>query len=350
MDSVTADGTVPDLANMTVLLKLDLSNNALKGPVPASLVNHPTLQILNMSFNLLDGVLPVQVLNSSGQSTSSLSIADFSHNRLTLTTVNLPSVHFLDLTKNTVDGKGEQLDVKLSSNAAFVDLRGNNFRCAYPTDLQKYSVLWEKCLMEATFYYFMAGLVFVVFTKLVYVMYRAQGKAVVQSNFEDAPVTSSNKFVATASWVGNALALVLPWFDTATDVQFNLEIQEYISSQVQFKCDVLNQKGMFDSTGYVVEGATYPKSSDYNNFTEYVQKVLVYFPVSDEGLQKKIQDFNDTCLGVNLPGLPPDCKYNATAYACAKVVTLCLEYAGSRQAKTWVFCVRAGPRLGARPR
>jgi hypothetical protein len=86
MDSLTADGKVPDLRNLTALITLDLSNNNLEGPVPESLVNHPSLQILNMSNNHLNGALPI------GQSNSSLNIADFSHNSLTLTTVDLPSV------------------------------------------------------------------------------------------------------------------------------------------------------------------------------------------------------------------------------------------------------------------
>ncbi len=73
---------MPDLAALRALVLLDLGNNGLEGPVPESLINHPSLQILYMSFNNLTGVLPV------GRSDSNLSIAEFSYNRLNLTTVH----------------------------------------------------------------------------------------------------------------------------------------------------------------------------------------------------------------------------------------------------------------------
>ena len=126
MDYVAAAGNVPDLGNLKALRKLDMCNNSLEGPVPESLINMPALQILNMSFNMFKDTLPV------GQSNSSLSIADFSGNRLTLTNITLPSVHLLNLSGNNYKGNGELLDVKLSNTSAVVDLRGNPFKCAYP--------------------------------------------------------------------------------------------------------------------------------------------------------------------------------------------------------------------------
>ena len=125
MDYVAAAGNVPDLGNLKALRKFDLSNNSLEGPVPESLINLPALQILNMSFNMFKGTLPV------GQSNSSLSIADFSGNRLTLTRIILPSVSSLNLSDNDYAGKGELLHVTLN-DSAFVDLRSNPFSCAYP--------------------------------------------------------------------------------------------------------------------------------------------------------------------------------------------------------------------------
>jgi Leucine-rich repeat (LRR) protein len=117
---------VPDLKNLIALITLDLRSNALEGSVPASLINHPTLQSLYISNNFLEGLLPV------GQSNSSLVVADFSYNRLTLTTVDLPSVKNLNLSSNKYTGKGELLNVKLNSAGAVVDLRGNPFKCSYP--------------------------------------------------------------------------------------------------------------------------------------------------------------------------------------------------------------------------
>jgi Leucine-rich repeat (LRR) protein len=117
---------VPDLGILTALLNIDMSNNKLEGPVPTSLINLPSITILNMSVNRLVGTLPVV------QSNSSLSIADFSYNLLTLTTVDMPSVHRLFLRDNKYAGKGNDLTVKLSSSGASVDLRGNPFKCSYP--------------------------------------------------------------------------------------------------------------------------------------------------------------------------------------------------------------------------
>ena len=126
MYSVAAVGKVPDLGNLKALLTLDLSHNNLEGPVPESLINLPALQILDISFNHLNDTLPV------GQSDSGLGIADFSGNRLTLTNIILPSVHWLNLSGNNYHGNGELLDVKLSNTSAVVDLRGNPFKCSYP--------------------------------------------------------------------------------------------------------------------------------------------------------------------------------------------------------------------------
>jgi Leucine-rich repeat (LRR) protein len=126
MDSVTIADKVPDLGNLKALLALNLSKNALFGAVPEGLVNHPTLRNLDLSSNKLTGDVPV------GQKNSSLSIVDFSDNKLNLTQVNMSSVHYLNLSSNKYAGKGEELHVKLSSDGAVVDLRGNPFQCSYP--------------------------------------------------------------------------------------------------------------------------------------------------------------------------------------------------------------------------
>ncbi len=49
-----------------------------------------------------------------------------------------------------------------------------------------------------------------------------------------------------------------------------------------------------------------------------MSKILVYFPVDDEFVRQKLHDSEARCLQVNLQGLPPDCDYNATGYACGK--------------------------------
>ncbi len=297
------------LGNLRALCTLDLSDNNLEGPVPESLINLPSLQILNISFNRLYGTLPV------GQSTSNLGIADFSYNNLTLTTVHLPSVHRLNLSNNNYKGKGELLDIELNSDGAFVDLRGNSFQCAYPTNLP--NKVWDKCIIHATVFYFMAGLIFAVVTRLVYVMYRNKG--VMELKVKDAPATCRSKTLAMTLWIRTALALVLPWADTVSDFQFNLEIQNYIQSQKQFDCDMFNQKGMFDPSGFTVNGAPYPNASDYGNFQVFVTELMIKFPL--DLLQTKIEGFKTNCFGVNLPGAPPDCTYvtnNVTTFVCVQ--------------------------------
>ncbi len=124
MDFVTAGGEVPDLRNLKSLSTLDLSNNALNGTVPESLLIHPSLKILNMSFNNLNGRLPVV-------QTSVIGLADFSHNRLNLSNITMPSVHKLNLRSNNY--AETLLDVILRSDKqSAVYLEGNPFRCSYP--------------------------------------------------------------------------------------------------------------------------------------------------------------------------------------------------------------------------
>ncbi len=294
------------------MLTLDLSDNNLEGPVPESLINLPSLQILNISFNRLNDTLPV------GQSTSNLSIADFSHNKLMLTTVHLPSVHRLDLSNNNYEGKGEILDIELNSDGAFVDLRGNPFQCAYPTNLQ--NKVWDACIMDPFYFYLMAGLVFAVLMKLVYAMYRSKG--VMELKVKDAPATCRSKTLAMTLWIRTALALVLPWADTVTDVRFNSEIQNYIHKQTQFDCDIFKHKRMFDPSGFTIQGVPYPNASDYEDFQEFVTKVLIYFPLNHNiDLQFKILHFKTNCFGVNLQGAPADCTYvtdNVKTFSCVQ--------------------------------
>ena len=172
--------------------------------------------------------------------------------------------------------------------------------------------------MDPKFLYIIAGLIFTFFGALVYRLKGVVAAPVVQVDNEDAPATSSSKTVAIAFWIGNALALVLPWFDTVTDVSFNVEMQNYLDKQSQFDCDMFNQEGMFDSSGFSVDGKKYPSASEYENFNEYVQKILVYFPVTS--LEVQLQASNARCLTANLPSpLPPDCEYNAAEYACVRV-------------------------------
>ena len=168
----------------------------------------------------------------------------------------------------------------------------------------------------------MAGIVVAFFVVLAYSMYKATIDVVlpvhvVQSN----AITYRRKVVSRAILlVGTVLATVLPIVDTITDVIFNVQIQKYLNMQTQFKCTELNQKGMFDSSGFVVGDKPYPSASEYENFDEYIQKILVYFPVTSPLLTLKIQESNVRCLSANMPfPLPPDCEYNATGYACKQV-------------------------------
>ena len=166
----------------------------------------------------------------------------------------------------------------------------------------------------------MAGIVVAFFVVLAYSMYKATIDVVlpvhvVQSN----AITYRRKVVSRAILlVGTVLTAVFPFVDQITDFFSNVQIQKYLNKQKQFKCTELNQKGMFDSSGFDVNSKPYPSASEYENFDEYIQKILVYFPVTS--LEVKIQESNVRCLSANMPSpLPPDCKYNAAEYACKEV-------------------------------
>ncbi len=311
MDSVTAGGKVPDLGNLKVLTTLDLSNNNLSGTVPESLINLPSIAMLNMSFNHLTGTLPV------GQSNTNLSIADFSHNRLNLTTLHLPSVYRLYLSNNMYGGKGELLDLKLRiDNMSAVDLTGNAFKCAYPEGLlTQYMIIWDDCILEPTMFYIMAVLAFVTLVKLAFEYLRTTQSHSAAPTSQENKTTSS--VISKLTTVLEFFLLLIPQVDMISDVVFYGQMQSYIRSQRQLECTMLNQKGMFDSSGYVYDALPYPSTSEYNTFQEFVQKIMVYFP---EPLYN-IQESMSMCLNVNLQGgAPPDCEYNTTGYACVKVL------------------------------
>ncbi len=177
--------------------------------------------------------------------------------------------------------------------------------------------MWDDCIMNPAFIYIMGALVIAFLVALPSTIFFL-AKPVVQSTAENA---SSGKVVATVIFlvgnvlmVGNVLTVVLPWVDTITDVSFNVEIQKYLDKQTQFNCNMLNQKGMFDSSGFIINQKPYPSASEYTNFMEYIQKILAHFSVVS--VQVKIQESKARCLSANLPFLPPDCEYNAAEYAC----------------------------------
>ena len=184
--------------------------------------------------------------------------------------------------------------------------------------------MWDNCIMDAWIFYFMACLVAAFIMALAYSMYKAAKDVALpmhaaQSNAENTLATSSGKNAATAiRLVGLVLLTVLPWADTCTDIAFDVGVQDKMDNQTQFDCDLLNQKGMFDSSGFILREKPYPSTSEYENFNEYIQKLLVYFPVTS--LREKTSIAKTRCLDSNMPfPLPPDCEYNAAEYACVQV-------------------------------
>ncbi len=184
-----------------------------------------------------------------------------------------------------------------------------------------YSVLWDDCIVDPRVIYITAGLVIACFVMLAYTMYTTKTFVALRvpvDQAENTLATSSGKVVAKVKILLGFLLSFLPWVDTITDFKFNLEIQYYLDKQTQFNCDTFNQKGIFDSTGFLIDGKPYPSASEYENFNEYVQKILVYFQLIS--LNEQIQDSNVRCLSANMPSpLPPDCEYNAAKYACVPV-------------------------------
>ncbi|KAI3463949.1 hypothetical protein Pfo_020612 [Paulownia fortunei] len=51
-------GLLPDFSSMDALQRIDLSQNALSGPIPSFLGTFPDLQELNLAYNLFTGLIP----------------------------------------------------------------------------------------------------------------------------------------------------------------------------------------------------------------------------------------------------------------------------------------------------
>ncbi len=162
----------------------------------------------------------------------------------------------------------------------------------------QYLVMLDNCLLSPFFFYVLAMLIILTLVKLVYAL--TQKKTV---------VVAKGGFLVKLKPIGTAGRMVLSWADMVMDVLMNIEMQNYISSQRQTNCSVLNAKGMFDPSGFVLNGKPYPPNSEYANFQEYVTKILQLFPEAGT-LQTKVHEFNAVCIEGNRgEGFTPDCEY-----------------------------------------
>jgi hypothetical protein len=311
--SVPAVGKVPNLWALTNLTTLDLSNNDLDGPVgpvDRSLVNHPALQFLNMSFNKLTGSMP------AGR--SNLAIIDLSNNLLTVETVDLRNVHALNLSNNWC--KKTLQNITLSNQGSIVDFRGNLFRCSYPKGaLDKYVVMWDDCILQDFFAPLLVILAVSVITVYVYKEYRdrTQHRASMIADTSEQGPAKTGGFVTIVLTFGQMALMVLIWVDMILDIISNQQMQNYIGSQKQTDCGILNQKGTFDASGFSYLGELYPSTNSYTNFSQFMQQLFIRFPIEEIEVQDQIRSFKTTCLSTNVLERAPECEF--TPYACVKV-------------------------------
>ncbi|MFQ6620934.1 hypothetical protein Gotur_002621 [Gossypium turneri] len=111
LDGNNFSGQLPfSLFNLTQLVLVDFSNNQLTGPIPTTVNSHSSLVSLNLAFNLLTETIPSSLLSI------------------------LPSLEYLDLSYNQLDGHIDDFHVN-KSQLSYVDLSDNKLHGPIPRSL-----------------------------------------------------------------------------------------------------------------------------------------------------------------------------------------------------------------------
>ncbi|CAL5374721.1 unnamed protein product [Camellia sinensis] len=117
-------GPFPSLgANLTKLVRLDLSNNQLRGPLSSQIIGLPNLAWLSLDDNLINGTIPSWVF-----SLPTLEYFNLSNNKLTGHVKEFKSSHLtvVDLSNNNLHGRFPSSTFKLVSLSSLI-LSSNNF-------------------------------------------------------------------------------------------------------------------------------------------------------------------------------------------------------------------------------
>ncbi|KAF6167462.1 hypothetical protein GIB67_031663 [Kingdonia uniflora] len=145
--NISADADLSVFANLTMLVKLSMSNNSITGTIPTNIADFRNIEYLDVSNNLFSSTLPPEVEKLRGLRNLSLAGNNFSGSipssltkLKTLVSLNLssngftegipngfqqiPNLAVLDLHQNKLDGYIDD-EFLLLTSAVHVDLSGN---------------------------------------------------------------------------------------------------------------------------------------------------------------------------------------------------------------------------------
>jgi len=133
-------GNLPaNVSNLTSLTNLSLWGNQLSGKIPSELSQLTRLTFMSLSDNQLTGEIPAMFSNLT-----ELGQLGLHHNQLTgmiPNLTNLTKLYALNLDTNQLSGELRSVIERVPVNLLRLDLRGNQFSGAIPTEIEKLTKL-----------------------------------------------------------------------------------------------------------------------------------------------------------------------------------------------------------------
>lgn len=119
------------LSNLTMLVKLSMSNNSISGPLPSNIGDLKSLEYLDLSDNQISSSLPMQIGKLGNLKNLSLAENNFSGSILESSVSGLSSIQSLDLSANSFSGPMPTSLRKLM-NVVSLNLSRNGFTKSIP--------------------------------------------------------------------------------------------------------------------------------------------------------------------------------------------------------------------------